>query len=158
MGNVKRSGDELGPGCGRGRTRLAPVVATLALAFLVAAVAKRAPPDFAASPIAAVHDASGHLLWAIRLAPAAHEIAVDVLHPAPPAPGHAYQLWAETPRGPRSLGLLPQTGRTIIPEMPAQAARLADKGVLLISLEPAAGSPLAQPTGLIVFRAAFPRR
>ncbi len=49
--------------------------AILALAFVVAAVVKRDPPNFSALPvIAVVRDDSGRPLWAIRLARAGFEL------------------------------------------------------------------------------------
>jgi anti-sigma-K factor RskA len=141
----------------RGRGGLvAAWVAVPALAFLVAAAIKRDPPDFSALPvIAVVPDATGRPLWAIRLARAAHEIAVDVLGAKPPAPGHAYQLWFNAPEGGHSLGLLPVAGRRVIPEIPGLAARLAGAGELIVTLEPARGATTAHPRNPVVFRAAF---
>jgi anti-sigma-K factor RskA len=127
----------------------------VALAFGVAAAIKREPPRFADPPVAVVRDGALHPLWSIRLAPDAHEIAVDSIRAAPAPAGHAYQLWLATPDGPRSLGLLPASGRKVIPAIPALAARLAGKGELLVSLEPAHGSQQLQPSGPIVFRATY---
>jgi anti-sigma-K factor RskA len=107
--------------------------------------------------IAVVCDGAGHALWTIRLAAAAHEIAVDAVDAAPPPAGRAYQLWLGSPRGPRSLGLLPVTGRKVIPEIPALAASLAGSGELLVSLEAARGSDRAAPTGPPIYRAALGR-
>ena len=133
------------------------ILAVLALAFGVAAAVKRAPPDFSAAPvIAVVRDSAGRPLWMIRLARAAHEIAVDSLAPEPPAPGGAYQLWMVAPDGGHSLGLLPVAGRTVIPEIPAIATRLAGSGELIVTLQIRRGVATAQPSGPVVFRAAFP--
>lgn len=144
---------------GRRRRTFASGIVVVALAATVAWVIKRAPPSFAAAPIATVRDASQgrQALWAIRVAAHAHELAADALAgvPAPPA-GRAYQLWLQTPDGPRTLGLLPTTGRKVIPEIPAIAARLAGSGELLVSLEPARGSIAPGPSGPVLFRAAFP--
>ena len=135
----------------------AAVAATPALALAVALLVHRNPPDFAGLPVVAVvHDDAGRTLWDVRVAPAAHQIAIDSRNPAPPPPGHAYQLWLAGPRGPRSLGLLPPAGRKITAEIPALFPRLAGTGELLVSLEPARGSELQQPSGPIVHRAAFP--
>jgi anti-sigma-K factor RskA len=137
------------------------VFVTFALAFAVAAAIKRESPNFAGAPIAVVRDAGaaqGRALWAIRLAPAAHEIAVDALAPAEalssaPA-GSALQLWLKTPAGLRSLGLLPDKGRAIIPEMPALIDRLgAGAGGLVVTREPKGGSRQSLPSGPIAFRA-----
>ena len=128
-------------------------VAIFVLALGVAAIIKRHPAEFAASPIALVRDMNQHPRWAIRLSAAAHLIAVDALD-APPAPaGQAYQLWLSGPDGPRSLGLLPAAGRKIIPETPALIAALAaGHGVLAVTLEPARGSATGRPSGPAMFR------
>ena len=131
------------------------VLGVLALAFAVAAAVKRAPPDFAAlRPIAVIRDAAGHPLWEIRLARAAHEIAVTRLGAAPPA-ADAYRLWLAGAGGGRSLGLLPLAGRAVIPEIPAIADRLAGGGELFVTRETAPASAGAQPAGPVLFRAAF---
>ncbi len=136
------------------RRPVVAVVAVLALAFVVAAIVKRAAPDFAALPVVAVvTDAAQRPLWAIRLARDAHEIAADAINLAPLPAGRAYQLWLSTPTGARSLGLLPVSGRKVIPEIPLLVDRLAGGGRLLASLEPARGSDRPRPSGEIVYRA-----
>jgi anti-sigma-K factor RskA len=152
--SANRLRDALDPRSADGRP-IAIVLATLAAAFLVAAVVKRSPPDFSALPvIAVVRDGAQRPLWAIRLAGAAHEIAVDSLGNAPLPTGGAYQLWLATPNGPRWLGLLPVSGRKVLAEIPALAVRLAERGELMISLDPAPGAGTPQP-GPVLFRAAF---
>jgi len=136
----------------------ASVVAIAALAIAVAAAIKRAPPSFAGPPIATVRDASQQqALWSIRIAADAHQLAADALTAAPaPPPGRAYQLWLQTPVGPRTLGLLPTAGREVIPEIPAIAARLSSgAGEVLVSLEPARGSIAPGPSGPVLYRAPF---
>ena len=70
------------------------------------------------------------------------------LHPAGAvqvAAGKDLELWA-LPAGstrPRSLGVLPATGRTIPAHLPAGTQ-------LLVSLEPQGGSPTGQPTGPVL--------
>ena len=56
------------------------------------------------------------------------------------------ELWA-LPQGetrPRSLGVLPPSGRTLV-------AQLAPNTQLLVSLEPKGGSPTGQPTGPVLY-------
>jgi anti-sigma-K factor RskA len=56
------------------------------------------------------------------------------------------ELWA-LPRGdtkPRSLGVLPSSGRQVV-------AELASNTQLLVSLEPKGGSPTGQPTGPVLY-------
>lgn len=132
----------------------AGVVATVALAVAVAAWIKREPPNFSALPaIAILRDADAHPIWAVRVAPAAHQIAVDAFRDPVPPPGHAYQLWLATGDGPHSLGLLPAHGRKVAAELPWLMPQLAGAGELLVSLEPARGSDQPRPSGPIAFRA-----
>jgi anti-sigma-K factor RskA len=136
--------------------RLHPVAVggVAALALSVAAAVKRAPPDFPALPlIATIHDADRRPLWAIRAAPAAHQIAIDCLAAEPAPEGRAYQLWLAAPAGTYSLGLLPGSGRKIIAEIPVLFGRLASAGELVVTLEPARGADLSRPDGPILFRA-----
>ena len=133
----------------------AVVLATTALALLVAAQIGRVPPDFSARPIVAVlRDAGRQPRWAIRLARNAHQIAADSLDPPSVPAGHVYQLWLEPPGGgaPRPLGLLPQAGRKVIAETPANIRSLSGHGALAVTLEPAGGSLGPGPTGPALFR------
>lgn len=61
-------------------------------------------------------------------------------------PGKDLELWAlaKGETKPRSLGVLPADGRTLI-------APLAPDTQLLVSLEPRGGSPTGQPTGPVVY-------
>jgi anti-sigma-K factor RskA len=137
------------------------VVAVAALAFLVAALVRRPPPDFSTRRVVAVlADAAHRPVWAIRFAPAAHQIAADSLAPPPPPPRRVYQLWLAAEGGARlrQLGLLPQLGRKAIPVTPEDAQRLSGRGRLVVTLEPAGGSPRPGPTGPVVFGGALDGR
>jgi len=139
----------------------AGVLATMALALLVAALIARAPPDFSDRPVVAVvRDNGQHPLWAIRLARSAHQIAVDSLAPPPVPAGHVYQLWLQAPGigGPRPLGLLPQSGRKTIAETPANTRLLSGRGELLVTLEAKGGSRDPGPGGPALFRGSLDRR
>ncbi len=136
-------------------TILAPI-AVFAFAFAVAAGIKRAPPNFSRlPPLAKIEDETGRALWVIRMAPRAHQIAVDAVENSPTAAGQAYQLWLADSDNPQSLGLLPSSGRKVIPESPALIEKLAGGGVLLISLEKARGSDTPWPNGPVLYRANF---
>jgi anti-sigma-K factor RskA len=131
------------------------VFGALSVALLVAAVIAREPPEFSAMPIiAVVRDGEQHPIWTIRLARAAHQIAIDSLRPAAPPAGRVYQLWllTPTPTAPRQLGLLPQSGRKRVAVTPENARLLALEGELEVTLEPMGGSGGPEPSGPIVFR------
>lgn len=136
---------------------VAACLTVFSLALAVAAAIKRQPPDFSAlPPLAVVRNRQQHKLWTIRVAAAAHLIAIDTAA-APPAPAeHAFQLWLTGPNGSQSLGLLPPAGRKIIPQTPRLIARLdAHCGELGVTLEPARGSVTGRPSGPLLFRAGF---
>ena len=131
------------------------VFATLSLALLVAAIVARDRADFSdMSIVAVVRDAEHHPVWAIRLARTAHQIAADSLQDQTAPPGRVYQLWLFAPdrREPRQLGLLPPSGRKRIAVSPENSRLLAGAGELVVTLEPAGGSPNPAPSGQTVFR------
>jgi anti-sigma-K factor RskA len=135
-------------------------LAILSLAFLVAAIIARDPPDFSDMAIVAVvRDSAQHPVWAIRLARAAHQIAADSLRDEPAPPGQVYQLWLLAPdrAAPRQLGLLPSSGRKRIALSPENARLLLGAGELMVTREPAGGSPDRGPSGQPVFRATLER-
>jgi anti-sigma-K factor RskA len=135
--------------------RAAGVLATLALALLVAAIVSREPADFSSIPIiAVVRDEEHHPVWAIRLARAAHQIAVDSLRAEPTPADRVYQLWVLTPGStfPHQLGLMPPSGRKRIVVSPENARLLAGSGELVVTLEPPGGSSVTTPSGPTVFR------
>jgi anti-sigma-K factor RskA len=136
------------------------VLATVALALLVAALVARPSPDFSERPvIALLHDGGQHELWAIRLARGAHQIAVDSVAPPPVPAGHVYQLWLELPGtgALRPLGLLPQAGPKVIAETPANTRLLTGPGELIVTLEAKGGSQHPGPTGPVLFRGKLDR-
>ena len=138
----------------------AGVFALFAFALLVAAIISRDPPDFSeVSIVAVVRDGERHPVWAIRLARAAHQIAADSLRDEPPPPGRVYQLWLLAPdrTNPRQIGMLPSSGRKRIAVSPENARLLAGVGELIVTIEPAEGSPDLAPTGNPVFRGTLER-
>jgi anti-sigma-K factor RskA len=138
----------------------AGVLAILSLALLVAGIIARDPPDFSEmSIVAIVRDGEQHPVWAIRLARTAHQIAADSLRNEPAPPGQVYQLWLLAPdrAGPRQLGLLPPSGRKRIAVSPENARLLVGVGELVVTREPAGGSPDRGPSGQPVFRGTLER-
>jgi anti-sigma-K factor RskA len=136
---------------------VAAVLSVTALALVVAALVARPTPDFGERPVIAVlRDAGGQSLWSIRLASSSHEIAVDSVAAPSPPPGHVYQLWLVSKAGPpHPLGLLPQSGRKVIPETPANTRLLSASGKLLVTLEPNGGSDDPGPSGPVKFGGRF---
>lgn len=134
---------------------VAAALATTALALIVAAGVAREPPDFTeAHVIAVLRDGGQHGAWSVRLARTAHQIAVDGLDPTAPPTGKAYELWLRALDDvPQPLGLLPLSGRKVIAETPANIRRLAARGELLVTLEPAKGALPEAPSGPPMFRA-----
>jgi len=138
--------------------RAAGVLATLSLAFLVAAIIAREPPDFSTMPvIAVVRDGEQHPIWAIRLARAAHQIAADSLRPQSVPADRVYQLWllVSDATTPHPIGLMPRSERKVIAVTPENARLLAGEGELEITLEPIGGSRNPAPSGPTVFRASL---
>lgn len=133
----------------------AEVLAVAVLALVVAAAIARPAPDFADRPVLAViRDEGAHPVWAIRLAPAAHEIAARSLRAETAPRGRGFELWL-VPAGaaaPRPLGMLPASGSQVIPLIPENAALLAGRGALLVTLEAAEGAPDLRPGGAPLFR------
>jgi anti-sigma-K factor RskA len=137
------------------------VLATLCGALLVAAIIARPPPNFSNMPvIAVIRDAQQQPIWAIRLAAASHQTAVDSLREEPPPSGRVYQLWLLFPDSakPHQLGLLPQSGRKPIAVSPVDSRLLAGAGEFLVTLEPKGGSPEPGPSGPVVFRGSLEGR
>src|SRR5579875_1356696 len=126
--------------CWRGTTA---VLAIAGLALVTAAAIRRPPPDFGGRPV-----------WQIRLARAAHEMAVQTLRAQPLPKDRAFELWL-LPAGrarPRPLGILPAHGNTVIPIAPREAALLVKRGALPVTLEPSEGAPGLRPDGPPLFR------
>lgn len=75
-------------------------------------------------------------------------VVLTALSPASVPAGRDLQLWVLPPGAQKvaSLGVLPAGGRAVaLPSMPATGTQL------LISLEPAGGSPTGQPTGPVLY-------
>lgn len=133
----------------------AEVLAVAVLALVVAAAIARPSPDFADRPVLAViRDGDAHPVWAIRLAPAAHEIAVRSLRAETAPRGRGFELWLVSAgtAAPRPLGMLSSAGGEVIPLTPQNTALLTGRGVLLVTLETGEGAPDLRPSGAPLFR------
>ena len=126
---------------------LGATAAAAALAFLLLRPPPPAQPDFLAALSPAGAPGATFL---VRIDPDGSALIVATAAPDQ-APGRALQLWA-LPQGgtvPISLGVLPPDGRTQL-RAPAQAGTQ-----LLLSDEPAGGSPTGQPTGPVRYQGAI---
>jgi anti-sigma-K factor RskA len=133
----------------------AAVLAVAVLALVVAAAIGRSAPDFADRPVLTViRDGRARPVWEIRLARAAHEIVAVSLRAQPVPAGRAFELWLlpAAAAEPRPLGILPPTGVAVIPLAPRNAALLAERGALLVTLEASEGAPDLRPSGAPLFR------
>lgn len=123
---------------------LAAASMALAAALAIVLVSRSpGPPPI----VAALAPISGPgVAFFARIDPAGDLIVVPVSPAAVPA-GRDLQLWAlaEGAARPVSLGVLPAGGARVA------AARLPAGAQVLVSLEPAGGSPTGQPTGPVLY-------
>jgi len=128
-------------GLWRGLT-LGATAAAAALAFVLLRPAEAQPDLLAALSPSGTPGAT----FLVRIGPDGAAVIVAAALPAA-APGRDLELWALAPgaAAPVSLGVLPGTGRARL-RAPATAGTQ-----LLVSQEPAGGSPTGQPTGPVVY-------
>ena len=125
------------------------VAAALASAMF-AALLLRPPPSAALVLLAALSPTgTPGAAFLVRIDAASTAVVVAPGFPAPPpaASGQVLELWALAPGtgAPISLGVLPGAG-------PARLHTVVQPGTqLLLSQEPAGGSPTGQPTGPVVY-------
>ena len=106
--------------------------------------------------VSIVADADGNALWVARVYADLERADVAVFTVPEAQTANDYQLWVLGGDGvPVSLGLLPQTGERQLDLSPAALAALETGGLLAVSLEPLGGSPLATPTGPVLYTAAL---
>lgn len=89
-----------------------------------------------------------NMQWTLSLAPGRSRITVAASGEYAKLGQHSLELWAITPAGPVSLGLLPVSGRGEM-KMPDGLA-LDGAPTLAVSLEPVGGSPTGKPTGPVL--------
>jgi anti-sigma-K factor RskA len=120
-----------------------------ALVIYLASPAPDAPP----SPTTVALVANGEPGWLIEANAAEHWVGALALRSHALEPGRAFELWSVPAEGaPRSLGLLPASGRGGHPLSPEQAAALRETAAFAVSLEPEGGSPTGAPTGPVLFQ------
>lgn len=116
---------------------------TLALRLNVPALTSRFAPR-----VAALMPADQHTAGFLAEARPDGTVVLTALTEVAVPPGKALELWILPPgaAAPRSLGVLPATGRRVnLAAMPPAGT------ALMVSLEPPGGSPTGAPTGPVVF-------
>lgn len=129
-------------GLWRGLT-LGATAAAAALAFVLLRPVAAVQPDLLA---ALSPSGTPGATFLVRIGPDGAAVIVAAALPAA-VPGRGLELWALAPgaAAPVSLGVLPGTGRARL-RAPTTAGTQ-----LLVSQEPAGGSPTGQPTGPVVY-------
>lgn len=131
---------------------LAASLTTVTLAGLFAAnLSRQQQPLYVA-----VLGSGANPAWVMTLVHRGRMLDVSAVHPIP-SKGHSYQLWMLPGKGqpPQSLGLLPVRADSTIHVTIPPNLRLASAQGLAVSLEPPKGSPLAGPSGPIVYQATW---
>ncbi len=106
--------------------------------------------------VSVVADPEGNTLWVARVYPGLGRADVTVSTTPEAQPTNDYQLWVLGDDGvPVSMGLLPQTGERQLDLSPTAVAALETGELLAVSLEPLGGSPIATPTGSVLYTAAL---
>ena len=106
--------------------------------------------------VSVVADTDGNTLWVARVYPDLGRADVTVSTAPEARRANDYQLWVLGGDGaPVSIGLLPQTGERQLDLSPTAVAALETGELLAVSLEPLGGSPLATPTGPVLYTAAL---
>lgn len=140
-----------------GATALAAALGLFLLVDPRSAPAPIAPPSAPAQPVAeapmvaamAAEGSPAHLVATWQ--PGARSLTVAAAGDLPQDGAHNHELWFIVAGGkPRSLGVMPASGR-MHAEIEAEiAAALRQGTVLALSVEPAGGSPTGQPTGPVI--------
>ena len=109
--------------------------------------------DTVAERVAVLNDKSKAASWLITVAANGRRMTVAALQPVAMPKNRTLELWLITKPGeaPRSLGLLPRTGRRSV-ELPREIARLWKRARLMaVTLEPAGGWIPGTKLGPVLF-------
>jgi anti-sigma-K factor RskA len=126
----------------------------LALAFLL--YIGLAPPPLAPSPnyIVVLNNPQGQPAWLVSADVRTGRLTIKTVRPQRLPANKAFELWM-LPGGdqpPRSLGLIPVSGRQSVALPPPSTKVLAGAQGLAVSLEPTGGSPTGLPTGPVLYQ------
>ncbi len=138
------------------------LLGTVSLALLLvsgAYVYERGGLGLASGPgaeyVAVLGSESGAPAWLVRLQAGEEQVLVRALDSPSISEDRSFQLWLLPGEGrsPRSLGVIPARGSAALPFWRGLADLLARAEGLSVTLEPAGGTLIGQPTGEVVARA-----
>lgn len=130
------------------------LAASVMLVFVsVLMVQQPQPVDTLPPSIAVLSNESSQAAWVVQADYNKNLMVAQALQVKHPGQGKAYELWM-LPKGepPKSLGLLPLTGKSSVVLTPEKRAILEKSDALAVSLEPATGSPTGLPTGPVLYQ------
>jgi anti-sigma-K factor RskA len=130
-------------------------VSVAASALVMGIYIRMAPvPQAAPIYIVVLNDSSAKVAWLVSADLHGGKITIKTQRPQPLATGKSFELWMLPGSGPapRSLGLIPASGRLTMRLSPANSKLLRDAQGLAVSLEPAGGSPSGLPTGPVLYQ------
>ncbi len=129
---------------------LALTASTLAVALLLYIGLR--PPAPSPITIVVLSDQSAKPAWLVSLHPG--KLSIKTHRPQSIPPGKSFELWMlpKDKQAPRSLGLIPASGRLILRLTPSISQRLITAEGLAVSLEPKGGSSTGLPTGPVLYQ------
>jgi anti-sigma-K factor RskA len=136
----------------RGLGLAASALAAALLIYLGTAPQPEAKPIY----VAVLVDAKAQPAVAVNYSTGGREIVVSIVAPQSLDAKQSLELWA-LPKGaaPRSLGLIPATGKVSIKLVTQAGLSLPEVPALAVSLEPKGGSPTGAPTGPVLYSGAL---
>ncbi|MGN2246214.1 anti-sigma factor domain-containing protein [Frateuria sp. GZRR35] len=135
----------------------ASLVAAAAIVFTV--LTPRAPTPVVAPAgymVATIAQDNGQPGWTATMDPQHARMVVVPAAPPPVQANRSTELWLIPPgEKPISLGVFPTDRPTTLRLSPAIVARLSNRALLAVSVEPPGGSPTGQPTGPVIAKGAI---
>ena len=91
--------------------------------------------------------------WLVQAGGAPNQAMITAIRGPRKTPGRDFELWAIPRAGaaPISLGIIGETGTTVLTLPASLQPRLSPGVTLAVSIEPSGGSPTGAPTGPVVF-------
>jgi anti-sigma-K factor RskA len=128
-------------------------IASTSLAFGLLVYFGMAPKEEAApSYVAVLADKQSQPIMVVNFDQRARTLRVSVVNSQSIGADRSFELWS-LPKGgaPRSLGLIPESGKAVMTLAIEPARSLPGVPALAVSLEPKGGSPTGAPTGPVLF-------